>query len=89
MFELGLVCIGVGCPCPPVCNNIVTPHHLFLALSNESYWWDAIFEQDGTYHFVLVWLSCAWSWIIPHPDRDGSRRFLMPWLCHSIFGCKF
>ena len=24
--------MGVGCPCPPVCNNIVTPHQLFLLL---------------------------------------------------------
>ena len=22
--------LGVGCPCPPVHNNIVTPRHLFL-----------------------------------------------------------
>ena len=23
------VWMGVGCPCPPVCNDIVTPRHLF------------------------------------------------------------
>ena len=22
--------MGVGCPCPPICNNIVTLPHLFL-----------------------------------------------------------
>ena len=28
-WELGVgVRLGVGCPCPPVHNNIVTPHKL-------------------------------------------------------------
>ena len=22
--------MGVGCPCPPVCNDNVTPRHLFI-----------------------------------------------------------
>ena len=28
------VWMGVGCPCPPVRNDIVTPRHLFLIIKN-------------------------------------------------------
>ena len=33
----------VGRPCPPVCNNIVTPHHLFQFFCNIGF---AIFKKE-------------------------------------------
>ena len=30
--------MGVGCPCPPVRNDIVTPRHLFLSNSKRIAW---------------------------------------------------
>ena len=30
------VWMGVGCPCPPARNDIVTPRHLFINLRYES-----------------------------------------------------
>ena len=47
MFVYGVgfgVWIGVGCPCPPVRNDIVTPRHLFHVQSNPAPRWSVVIE---------------------------------------------
>ena len=51
------VWIGVGCPCPPVRNDIVTPCHLFF------FFFSCLFSfallESWIFDFLIVFMSCV------------------------------
>ena len=48
--------LGVGCPCPPVRNNIVTPRHLFqvLVISRTLYSRHKQWEHISVFYFLWI-----------------------------------
>ena len=61
------VWMGVGRPCPPVCNNIVTPRHPFLS--------DLLTMQPCGMLFFLELLSCYWKYATAL--KGGQQPYLL------------
>ena len=59
------VWMGVGCPCPPIRNNVVTPRHLFRPTS-------AMLGELGRDQKWLKWPKCMNIFFLP-----GSRLALL------------
>ena len=51
--------LGVGCPCPPFRNNIVTTHHLFLVADTQS-----VCLSRSSYHKKRVFMMLQLVFIV-------------------------
>ena len=51
--------LGVGCPCTPVRNDIVTPHHLLISKSRCQYFESFINVFLQHFSFFLAFLTCS------------------------------
>ena len=59
--------LGVGCPCPPVCNDIVTPRHLFMYNLPTAIFF---FNFYNIHHYPFIAYFSYWD--------DGTSNFPPP-----------
>ena len=61
------VWMGVGHPCPPVCNDIVTPRHFHVFLQGLSTLNGGIFVGDGLLEWFVErgwWQVVGGEWLV-------------------------
>ena len=75
------VWMGVGCPCPPVCNDIVTPRHLFFIPSLDYAFFH--FFYSG---LPLILNSSLKCFVYAASDRDFRKHWRRFWaFCFAFF----
>ena len=63
--EVG-VRLGIGCPCSPIRNDIVSPPHLFR---NQRHWRNRTFHLCASFSSVCVFLKKLNLWIKTHEQQ--------------------
>ena len=77
------VWMGVGCPCPPVCNDIVTPHHWFIfdIFINSKCQLEMKLCSSKVIAYEKTLLGCFWK-------RENSSENRFKKHLSSNFSCK-